>query len=57
MDMLGMRNGRVRIVKLFLTVGGVEVVGRSSGDLNAGELKGSGACPPSGDPHNGDGDQ
>jgi hypothetical protein len=52
-----MRNGRVRIAKLFLTVGGVEVVGRSSGDLNAGELKGSGACPPSGDPHNGDGDQ
>jgi hypothetical protein len=32
-------------------VGGVEVVGRGSGDLNRGEPKGGGACPPGGDPH------
>jgi hypothetical protein len=36
-------------------VGGVEVIGRSSGDLNGGEPKGGGACPPSGDPHGGGG--
>jgi hypothetical protein len=36
-------------------VGGVEVVGRSSGDLNEDEPKGSGACPPSGDRHGGGG--
>jgi hypothetical protein len=38
-------------------VGGMEVVGRSSGDLNRGELKGGGACPPGGDPHDGGGGQ
>jgi hypothetical protein len=36
-------------------VGGVEVVGRSSDDLNGGEPKGGGAYPPCGDPHGGGG--
>jgi hypothetical protein len=35
-------------------VGGVEVIGQSSGDLNGGEPKGGSACHPGGDPH-GDG--
>jgi hypothetical protein len=38
-------------------MGGVKVVGRSSGDLNRGEPKGGGACLPGGDPHGGSGGQ
>jgi hypothetical protein len=38
-------------------VGGVEVVGRSSSDLNGCEPKGGSACPPGGDPHSGGGGQ
>jgi hypothetical protein len=38
-------------------MGGMEVVGRSSGDLNGGEEKGSGTCSPGGDPHGGGGGQ
>jgi hypothetical protein len=34
-------------------MGGVEVVGRSSSDLNGGEPKDTDACPPGGDPHGG----
>jgi hypothetical protein len=34
-----------------LTVGGMEVVGRSGSVLNGGYPKGGGACPPGGDPH------
>jgi hypothetical protein len=38
-------------------MGGVEVVGRNSGNLNGGKPKGCGACPPGGDPHSGGGGQ
>jgi hypothetical protein len=36
-------------------VGGMDVVGQSSGDLNGGEPKDGSACPPCGDPHGGGG--
>jgi hypothetical protein len=34
-------------------MGGVEVVGQNGGVLNRGDLKGGGAYPPGGDPHDG----
>jgi hypothetical protein len=37
-------------------MGGVEVIGRSSSDLNGGEPKGGSGCPPGRDP-NGSGGQ
>jgi hypothetical protein len=36
-------------------VGGVEVIGQSSGHINGGEPKGGDACPPSADPNGGSG--
>jgi hypothetical protein len=39
-----------------LTIGGMEVIGRSSDVLNGGDPKGGGAYPPGGDTHSvGDG--
>jgi hypothetical protein len=74
MDVLGLRSSQINIQNrllhnyVYLTVGGVKVVGRSGVVLNGGDPKGgaacplggdphSGACPPSGDPHDGGGGQ
>jgi hypothetical protein len=57
MDVLGIQSSQVNIrIRLLhnyicLTVGGVEVIGRSDDVLNGGDPKGGGACPPVGDPH------
>jgi hypothetical protein len=57
MFILGMRSSQVNIPNrllhnyVCLTVGGVEVIGRSSGVLNGGDPKGGGAYPLDGDPH------
>jgi hypothetical protein len=63
MDVLGLWSSKVNIRNqllqnyVCLTVGGVEVIGRSGGVLNGGDPKGGGACPPGGDPYSdGDGD-
>jgi hypothetical protein len=58
---LGLRISKVNIQNqllhnyICLTVGGMEVEGRSSGVLNRGDPKGGGAYPPGGDPHGGGG--
>jgi hypothetical protein len=57
MDVLGMRSSQVNIRNcllhnyIWLTVGGVEVVGQSGGVLNEDDPKGGGTYPLGGDPH------
>jgi hypothetical protein len=57
MDVLGLRSSKVNIQNqllhnyVCLTMGGVEVVGRSGIVLNEGDPKGGDTCPLGEDPH------